>query len=186
MTLANKVTLARIALIPFCLVFLLTGFYGLAAVVFVVLCFSDAIDGYVARKYNQVSELGKQLDPLADKLLVMNVLVVLTALGKAGALPVMLILTREFIITGIRARKVFAASPIAKWKALVQMLAVFMCITAALVSINGRRTIARTSSTIDAPRQASSTAPPAEPLAPNTRIFIDRYYNASRVKLSSM
>ena len=128
MTLANKVTLARIALIPFCLAFMLTGFYGLAAVVFVVLSFSDAIDGYIARKFNQVSELGTQLDPLADKLLVMNVLVVLAALGKAGALPVMLILTREFIITGIRSKKVFAASPLAKWKTIVQMLAVFMCI----------------------------------------------------------
>jgi CDP-diacylglycerol--glycerol-3-phosphate 3-phosphatidyltransferase len=128
LTLANKVTLARIALIPFCLAFLLTGFYGLAALAFVVLSLSDAIDGYIARKYNQVSELGKQLDPLADKLLVINVLVVLAALGKAGALPVMLILTREFIVTGIRARKVFAASPIAKWKTIVQMLAVFMCI----------------------------------------------------------
>jgi CDP-diacylglycerol--glycerol-3-phosphate 3-phosphatidyltransferase len=128
LTLANKVTLARIALIPFCLAFMLTGFYGLAAVVFVVLSFSDAIDGYIARKYNQVSDLGKQLDPLADKLLVMNVLVVLAALGKAGVLPVMLILTREFVITGIRAKKAFATSQIAKWKTIVQMLAVFMCI----------------------------------------------------------
>jgi CDP-diacylglycerol---glycerol-3-phosphate 3-phosphatidyltransferase len=128
LTLANRVTLARIALIPFCLAFLLTGFYGLAAVAFVILAFSDAIDGYIARKYNQVSDLGKQLDPLADKLLVINVLVVLAALGKAGALPVMLVLTREFIITGLRAKKVFAASPIAKWKTIIQMVAVFMCI----------------------------------------------------------
>lgn len=128
MTLANKVTLTRIALIPFCLAFMLTGFYGLAAVVFVIVSFSDAIDGYVARKYNQVTDLGKQLDPLADKLLVLNLLVVLAALGKAGALPVMLILTREFVITAIRAKKVLATSPVAKWKTIVQMLAVFMCI----------------------------------------------------------
>ncbi len=128
MTLANKVTLARIALIPFCLVFLLTGFYGLAALVFVILAFSDAIDGYIARKFNQVSDLGKQLDPLADKILVLTVLVGLTALGKAGPLPVMLIVAREFVITSVRARRVFAASPIAKWKTIVQMLAIFMCI----------------------------------------------------------
>lgn len=128
MTLANRVTLARIALIPFCLAFLLTGFYGLAAVAFVILAFSDAIDGFIARRYNQVSELGKQLDPLADKILVLTVLVGLTALGKAAPLPVMLIVTREFIIAGIRAKKVFAASPIAKWKTIVQMVAVFMCI----------------------------------------------------------
>jgi CDP-diacylglycerol--glycerol-3-phosphate 3-phosphatidyltransferase len=128
LTLANKVTLARIALIPFCLAFLLTGFYGLAAVAFVILAFSDAIDGYIARKYNQVSDLGKQLDPLADKILVMTVLIGLTALGKAGALPVMLIFVREFIIASIRGKKVFAASPIAKWKTIIQMVAVFMCI----------------------------------------------------------
>ncbi len=128
MTLANKVTLARIALIPFCLIFLLTGFYGLAALVFVILAFSDAIDGYIARKFNQVSDLGKQLDPLADKILVLTVLVGLTALGKAGPLPVMLIVAREFVITSLRAKKVFGASPVAKWKTIVQMVAIFMCI----------------------------------------------------------
>lgn len=128
MTLANRVTLARIALIPFCLAFLLMDLKGLAATIFVVLSFSDAIDGYIARKYNQVSELGKQLDPLADKILVLTVLVGLTALGKAGPLPVMLIVAREFIIASIRAKKAFAASPIAKWKTIVQMVAVFMCI----------------------------------------------------------
>lgn len=128
MTLANKITLTRIALIPFCLFFLLTGLYGLAALTFAILAFSDAIDGYVARRYNQVSDLGKQLDPLADKVLVLTVLVGLTALGKAGPLPVMLIVAREFVITSVRARKVFAASPVAKWKTIVQMLAIFMCI----------------------------------------------------------
>ncbi len=128
MTLANKVTLARIALIPFCLIFLLTGFYGLAALVFAVLAFSDAIDGYIARKFNQVSDLGKQLDPLADKILVLTVLVGLTALGKAGPLPVMLIVAREFVIASLRARKVFSASPLAKWKTIVQMVAIFLCI----------------------------------------------------------
>ena len=80
MTLANKVTLLRIALIPLCLIFLLAGFYGLAAVIFLLLSLSDAIDGYIARKYNQVSELGKMLDPLADKILVMTVLIGLTGL----------------------------------------------------------------------------------------------------------
>jgi CDP-diacylglycerol--glycerol-3-phosphate 3-phosphatidyltransferase len=128
LTLANKVTLARIALIPFCLAFLLTGFYGLAAVAFVILSFSDAIDGYLARKYNQVSELGKQLDPLADKILVLTVLIALTALGKAGPVAVMLITTREFLVASLRTKKVFAASPVAKWKTVVQMLAIFMAI----------------------------------------------------------
>lgn len=128
MTLANKVTVARIALIPFCLAFLLTGFYGLAALVFVVLSFSDAIDGYIARKYNQVSELGQQLDPLADKILVLTVLIALTALGKAGPVAVILLAAREFVVASLRVKKSFAASPVAKWKTVVQMFAIFLAI----------------------------------------------------------
>ena len=128
MTLANKITLARLALIPIAALLLLAGFWGLAAAVFLVLSFSDAIDGYVARKYNQVSELGKLLDPLADKVLVLTMLVGLTALGKADPLAVMLITAREFIVTSVRANKIFGASPIAKWKTVVQIVAVFMLI----------------------------------------------------------
>lgn len=126
MTLANKVTLTRIALIPICLAFLLATMYGLATVVFLLLCFSDAIDGYIARKYNQVSELGKLLDPLADKILVMTVLIGLASLGKADAVAVMLICSREFLVASIRAQKIFGASPIAKWKTVSQMLAIIM------------------------------------------------------------
>ncbi|MBN3032824.1 MAG: CDP-diacylglycerol--glycerol-3-phosphate 3-phosphatidyltransferase [Candidatus Saganbacteria bacterium] len=128
MTLATKVTLARIALIPFCLGFLLTGFWGLSALLFAALSFSDAIDGYLARKYHQVSELGKQLDPLADKLLVLTMLIALTALGKAGPVPVMLLVAREFVIASLRTRKVFAASPVAKWKTVAEMVAVFLAV----------------------------------------------------------
>ena len=128
MTLANRITLLRIALIPLCLAFLLTGFWGLSAAVFLLLSFSDAIDGYVARKYKQVSELGKQLDPLADKILVLSVLIGLTSLGKADPVAGMLISAREFFIAGIRAKGVFPASPIAKWKTIVQLLAVFLLI----------------------------------------------------------
>ena len=126
MTLANRITLARIALLPFCAALLLIGFYGLAATVFLLLALSDAIDGYVARKYHQVSELGKQLDPLADKILVITVLIGLTGKGLANPVPVMLICARELIIAGIRGRKVFAASGVAKWKTVSQIVAVMM------------------------------------------------------------
>ncbi|MBI5078966.1 CDP-diacylglycerol--glycerol-3-phosphate 3-phosphatidyltransferase, partial [Candidatus Saganbacteria bacterium] len=121
-----KVTLLRIALIPLCVAFLLSGFWGLSAVVFIFLSLSDLADGYIARKYHQVSELGKQLDPLADKILIMTVLIGLTSLGKAEAAPVMLICAREFIIASVRAGKVFAASTIAKWKTVSQIAAVIM------------------------------------------------------------
>jgi CDP-diacylglycerol--glycerol-3-phosphate 3-phosphatidyltransferase len=128
LTLANRITLLRIALIPLSLAFLLTGFWGLSAAVFVLLAFSDAIDGYVARKYKQVSELGKQLDPLADKILVLTLLVGLTSLGKVSPVPVMFLIAREFVITSLRTKGVFAASPVAKWKTIVEMLAVFLSI----------------------------------------------------------
>lgn len=124
--LANRITLLRLALIPLCVALLLAALFGLAAVVFLLLSFSDAIDGYVARKYNQVSELGKQLDPLVDKILVMTVLIGLAALGKANPVPVMLICAREFIVASLRTQKVFAASQIAKWKTVAQSAAVIM------------------------------------------------------------
>jgi len=126
LTLANRITLARIALIPLCIILLLAGFWGLAAVVFLVLSLSDAIDGYVARKYNQVSELGKMLDPLADKILVMTVLIGLTGIGKADPLPVMLICAREFLVASVRAKNIFAASQLAKWKTVSQIVAILM------------------------------------------------------------
>lgn len=128
MTLANKITLARLALIPIAALLLLVGFWGLSAAVFLALSFSDAIDGYVARKYNQVSEIGKLLDPLADKILVLTMLVGLTALGKADPLAVMLITAREFIVASVRSNQIFGASSIAKWKTVLQIVAVFMLI----------------------------------------------------------
>lgn len=124
--LANRITLLRLALIPLCVALLLATLYGLATVVFLLLSFSDAIDGYVARKYKQVSELGKQLDPLADKILVMTVLIGLAALGKANPVPVMLICAREFIVASIRTQKVFGASQLAKLKTVSQMVAIVM------------------------------------------------------------
>ncbi|MBU0630857.1 MAG: CDP-diacylglycerol--glycerol-3-phosphate 3-phosphatidyltransferase [Candidatus Margulisbacteria bacterium] len=127
-SLANKITLLRLALVPVCVMFLLLSLYGLAAVTFLFLSFSDALDGYIARKYYQVSEIGKLLDPLADKILVISVLIALTGLGKADPVPVILISAREFIIASVRGRQIFAASPVAKWKTVIQVLAVFMII----------------------------------------------------------
>lgn len=128
MTLANRITLLRIALIPLCVILLLAGLLGLAAVVFLVLSFSDLIDGYVARKYHQVSELGKMLDPLADKILVLTMLIGLTALGRADPLAVMLITAREFLVASVRSKQIFPASQLAKWKTAAQVLAVFLLI----------------------------------------------------------
>jgi len=126
LTLANKITLVRAFLVPLCILFLLTGFFGLAATIFLLLSFSDAIDGYIARKYNQVSDLGKKLDPLADKILVLCALIGLTALGKADPVPIMLLCVREFIVASFRSQKNFPASPLAKWKTVSQIAAIVM------------------------------------------------------------
>ena len=129
-TLANKVTLLRIILIPLCISTLLSGLFGLTAGLFLLLSFSDAIDGYIARKYGEISELGKKLDPLADKLLVITMLIGLTALGLASPLPVMLIAARELVIASFRGERNFGADQLAKWKTVVQIVAVFMLLLA--------------------------------------------------------
>ncbi|MFH1542806.1 MAG: CDP-diacylglycerol--glycerol-3-phosphate 3-phosphatidyltransferase [bacterium] len=131
MTLANRITIARIAFIPLVIALLLIGLNGLALMLFIVLSLTDAIDGYVARKYNEVSDLGKILDPLADKVLVICVLVTLVGLGYADIVPVILIVARELIISGLRAQlatqgTVLAASQLGKWKTVVQIIAITM------------------------------------------------------------
>ena len=133
MTLANWVTLSRIFLIPLIIFLLLVRLNGLAAGLFLLLSFSDAIDGYIARKYDQVSDLGKFLDPLADKILVLTVLVCLVGLGKVSSIPVMILLARELAVQGVRIgaaryRQIIAASPVAKWKTGTQVAAVAMLI----------------------------------------------------------
>lgn len=133
MTLANYVTLARIALIPLLIILLLFRINGLALVLFLLLSSSDAIDGYIARRFNQVSDLGKFLDPLADKILVITALIALVGLGKADSSPVMILAAREFLVSGLRINagregKIFAASPLAKWKTAVQIASIAMLI----------------------------------------------------------
>ncbi len=130
MTLANQVTLARIVLIPLILAALYFGLYGLAAILFLAVSLSDVIDGYIARRFHQVSDLGKLLDPLADKVLVLAVLIALVGLQKVPSLPVIIIVIREILVAGIRSEApvIFGAIPIAKWKTAAQVLAIFMLI----------------------------------------------------------
>lgn len=133
MTIANYVTLLRIALIPLLIVLLFLGYNGLAVIFFLLLSFSDAVDGYIARRFKQISEIGKFLDPLADKILVMTVLIALVGMGKADSIPVMIIAAREFLVSGIRisaakSKNIIAASPMAKIKTIAQLAAVAMLI----------------------------------------------------------
>ncbi len=102
MTTASKVTLFRVVLIPVFMALLLQGLNIPALIVFVIASCTDFIDGYIARHYNQVSNFGKFLDPLADKLLVVSCMVIFIQWGRMPAWAVMIVLTREFAVTGLR------------------------------------------------------------------------------------
>lgn len=134
MNLPNKITLFRVAMIPFFLVFLLADAipYGryIAAVIFVVACLSDALDGHIARKYNLITNFGKFMDPLADKLLVCAALICFVELKLVPAWIVIVIIAREFIISGFRLVAsdngvVIAANYWGKFKTTAQMI---MCV----------------------------------------------------------
>lgn len=144
MNLPNKITLARIFLIPVVIVLLLIPFdIGqfeisgtvmvvrelFAALVFIIAASTDSLDGYIARKRRLVTNLGKLLDPLADKLLIMAALTALVEMQRLDAWIVIVILGREFAVTGLRLvavenGEVIAASRVAKWKTTVQIIAV--------------------------------------------------------------
>ena len=102
MTTANKLTLARVALIPVFLVILYLDFpYARCAAfgVFVVACLTDFVDGYIARHYNQVTNFGKFMDPLADKVLVMAAMCYLVEIGQMPGWCLAIVLLREFAVS---------------------------------------------------------------------------------------
>lgn len=102
MTTASKITLVRVLMIPVFMALLLMGHNIAALVVFVVASCTDFVDGYIARHYNQVSNFGKFLDPLADKLLVLSCMLIFVGRGRMSAVAVMIVLTREFAVSGLR------------------------------------------------------------------------------------
>ena len=132
MTLANRITMVRILLVPIFLFFLLQKIaYGpfIAAGIFIIAASTDGLDGYVARKRKEVTNLGKLLDPLADKLLITAALI---SLVEAAVLPswvAIVIISRELAVTGLRSVAaaegiVIAASRLAKVKTITQIIAV--------------------------------------------------------------
>lgn len=142
----NKLTLFRIFLIPIILFMLLGDFSttininsqqsrNIALVIFIIASITDALDGYIARKYNLITNFGKFMDPLADKLLVISTLVALIGMENAvvqlNHIVVILIIAREFLITGFRTiaiekNIVIAAGNSGKLKTVVQMLMIVM------------------------------------------------------------
>jgi CDP-diacylglycerol--glycerol-3-phosphate 3-phosphatidyltransferase len=137
MNLPNKITLFRVAMIPVFLVFMLISQipYGryIAATIFIIAALSDLLDGYIARKNNLVTNFGKFMDPLADKLLVSSALICFVELKLVSAWIVVIIIAREFIISGFRLIAsdngvVIAASWWGKLKTNVQMVMSVMLI----------------------------------------------------------
>ena len=134
MTTASKITLARVALIPVFMILLLHGWMIAAVVVFIVASVTDFVDGYVARHYNQVSDFGKFLDPLADKLLVTAAMLVFVQWGRMPSWALMIVLTREFAISGLRmvaatSGKVIAAG----WSGKIKTATTMVCLCLMIV-----------------------------------------------------
>lgn len=133
MNLPNKLTILRVIMIPFFVLFLLleggtnANYRWIAAAIFIVASFTDLLDGMIARKYGLVTNFGKFMDPLADKLLVCSGLICFTALNQLSAWVVIVIISREFIISGFRLVAsdngiVIAASKSGKFKTASQMI----------------------------------------------------------------
>ncbi|OYD09515.1 CDP-diacylglycerol--glycerol-3-phosphate 3-phosphatidyltransferase [Paludifilum halophilum] len=144
MNLANKITLARIFLVPVLMIFLLVkydlGQFRLgegtitvseiiATLIFITAAVTDGLDGYIARKKKLVTNLGKFLDPLADKLLISAALISLVEMQRLDAWIAIVIISREFAVTGLRLvaaaeGQVIAASAMGKLKTIVQIIAI--------------------------------------------------------------
>ena len=137
MNLPNKLTMFRVILIPFFVVFLLVDITPvdkwIALAVFIIASLTDMLDGKIARKYNLVTNFGKCMDPLADKLLVCSALVCLVAVDRIPAWMVIVIIAREFIISGFRLVAsdngvVIAASYWGKFKTTFQIIMICLMI----------------------------------------------------------
>ena len=138
MNLPNKLTVLRVIMIPFFVVFMLFDITGtadkwIALAIFCVASLTDMLDGKIARKYNLVTNFGKFMDPLADKLLVCTAMICLVSMNRLNVIVVIIIIAREFIISGFRLVAsdngiVIAASYWGKFKTVSQMAMIIVLI----------------------------------------------------------
>ena len=139
---ANIITLIRIAIVPlFVAAWYFCPWY-VAFILFILASATDKLDGYIARHYNQVTNFGKFIDPLADKLLITAALMLLVGGGVVGAIPAMIIIAREFIVTSLRVvamseGRVLAASVSGKIKMVVQVVGLAALLVEPWFGLNG-------------------------------------------------
>ena len=135
MNVPNTLTIIRVLLIPFFVAFMLCNITAydnyIALAIFIVASLTDTLDGYLARKNNQVTNFGKFMDPLADKLLVCSALICLLSNGMISTVVVLIIIAREFIISGFRLiasdrGMVLAAGKLGKIKTTLQIIAIVL------------------------------------------------------------
>lgn len=142
MNLANKLTIFRIILVPMMVIIPFLGIQGelfsipitylIIDLIFIIASITDKLDGYIARSRNQVTTFGKFLDPLADKILVLTAMIMLVEMGRLPAWIPVIVLSREFIVSGYRliavekGGKVIAASVWGKLKTVTQMIAIIL------------------------------------------------------------
>lgn len=144
MNLPNKLTLFRIFLIPVFIIVMMMNIpnkFLIACIIFIVASITDAMDGHIARKYNLVTDFGKFMDPLADKLLVIAALTSMIEFKLVAAWMVFIIVARELTVSILRAiaaadGKVIAASGGGKLKTITQMLAIIILLLAAQTQIS--------------------------------------------------
>ena len=137
MTTANKLTIMRIALIPVFLVVLYLDFAGArwwALGIFIVACLTDFADGYIARHYNQITNFGKFMDPLADKMLVMAAMCYFVEYGQMPGWCLAIVLLREFAVSGMRLVAVEQGRVIAAaWSGKIKTASTMVCLCLMLV-----------------------------------------------------
>lgn len=134
MNLANKITLFRVLLVPIFLLVLYSNIENnviIAGVIFAIASFTDMLDGYIARSRNLVTNFGKFVDPLADKVLASAALIALVDMGQISGWIVVVIIAREFTVTGFRVLAAsqgvtIAASPWGKIKTITQLMAIIL------------------------------------------------------------
>ena len=131
MNLPNKLTVARVIAVPFFILAFMTNHFFTAFIIFILASLTDMLDGKIARKYNLVTNFGKIMDPLADKILVISALVIFVQLEYIPGWMSIIVLAREFLISGIRILaaakgEIIAAGNLGKYKTTSQMIVVII------------------------------------------------------------